>query len=351
MKKLLIPLLCLSLLLGGCAVSRPTDAVTAFYASLYPDQTITREEDGSIRITQPVGKDLSCEAAELTPASTEEGRWEIESAQRQHLICRVWNESGQEREMSGGGMLYASLAGAWWPIPLTWSGPLIRLYLQPGESGLLAIPLTCGWQELPAGDYRYVNGGDLPFSLDFSILRSERGDSVNCYSVNDRFPIPEPDPTDLVLHEEFLRLTLWKKIPGWEAPQLRIYQDGATGRKTWHFSDTGGELKLSWRELSAAEGELLEALWEDEDTPIRLQHWEQDLTQGEAVASAWLKYELYAYPDETLLREGWYAFYAESPGRDVDALLQLLRELQVCASFWDRPSSGLGLYIMVPGGS
>ena len=147
MKKLLIPLLCLCLLLGGCAASRPTDAVTAFYASLYPDQTITRAEDGSIRISRPEGEDLTVEARDVPPVSTEDARCEIESVDRMQLYCRVWNESDGERAVPriSTAALYVSLEGKWWPVPLMWNEAAIQAWLQPGESLGLPIPLTYGW--------------------------------------------------------------------------------------------------------------------------------------------------------------------------------------------------------------
>lgn len=344
MKKLLIPLLCLCLLLGGCAASRPTDAVTAFYASLYPDQTITRAEDGSIRISRPEGEDLTVEARDVPPVSTEDARCEIESVDRMQLYCRVWNESDGERAVPriSTAALYVSLEGKWWPVPLMWNEAAIQAWLQPGESLGLPIPLTYGWQELPAGEYRLVHGGELPCSLDFSLRRGERGDSVN-----GSFPIPEANSTDLEPKEEAVRFSLQGRPEGWADPQLRLYRSSSDGRKIWHFSDTGGDLKLSWRELNETEVQLLQEV--QAESGKSLQRWEQDFSQRKSAAAAYLKTDAYDAAGKKLSGSRWYVVYAESPGRDYEALAQLLDALQVCIHFWPTPLSGYYLPIVVPG--
>ena len=167
-------------------------------------------------------------------------------------------------------------------------------------------------------------------------------------SISDTLLLPEPDPKDLDPKLEALRLSLEGGAVGWEDPQLRLYRSSSDGRKIWHFSDLGGELKLSWRELNETEVQLLQEV--QAESGKSLQRWEQDFSQRKSAAAAYLKTDSYDLTGAKLPESRWYAVYAESPGRSYEELAELLDALQVCFHIWYTPLSGYYLPIVLPSG-
>ena len=359
---LLLLSLCLSLLLGGCSfgAARGPQAPD-FFRSLYPEAEVTVEEDGSLRLKGP---DYSLH---IIPEASPEAEWNpnlgVEPAELTKHWLRLDTSSVtgiilREPRISGIS-LYALLDGQWWPIPFSRADTSDLRWICEGRGGSLAIPLTIGrWQALPEGDYRILHRDELrdgaDFSMDFRLSRS--GDSllVHCSSCPDGETVTRTltweagDEAEPGSEQIRLRLNAREedRPAGWQEVETRVLREADKGRTVWEFRAGEELLRISWRELNGTEVELMQAVLSDTEEARRIRIWSQDFREGESVAVAYQR-EDHVIPDAPD-PAAWYVFYAESPGRDYPALLELLEALELSAYYWESIYNGWQVRFHVP---